>query len=182
MRTAGAPESPYDPSAPTSTSPATKPASAPGFGHAGASELGVAFGATIASDVRDLSATLAFGRFVAERFELSAIASIANVQAGAQSATLWSSLLEPAYHVVLSPSIVGVLGMGVGAAYTRRRGTGLTVAPRIGVRFAVGDRGVFTPALSYTYVTHRALDPIAELADDAVTRALRIQLGYAITW
>ena len=183
--TRAVPESPYDPpeSTPTSPAPARKPASAPaGFGPAGTSELGAAFGVTIASDVRDLSATLALGRFVAERFELSALASIAHVKAGAQSATLWSSLIEPAYHVVIAPSAVGVLGMGVGVAYTPQLGTGFAVAPRIGVRFRVGGLGVFTPALSYSYVTHRALDPIAELAADAVTRALRIQLGYAITW
>ena len=167
--TTGSPESPYDPPPPR-------------YGDAGRTELGAAFGATIAADVRDLSASIAIGRFVAPRFELSALASIANVQAGAQSATLWSSVVEPAYHLALAPSIDGLLGMGVGVAYTRRLGTGLAVAPRIGVRFPVGRFGVLTPALSFTYVTHRALDPVAELATDAVTRALRIQLGYAITW
>jgi hypothetical protein len=173
--TTASPESPYDP-------PPAKPVAPPGYGDAGSTELGAAFGATIAADVRDLSASLAIGRFVAARFELSALASLASVKAGAQSATLWSTVVEPAYHLVLAPSIFGVLGMGVGVAYTRRLGTGLAIAPRIGVRFAVGRHGVLTPALSFTYVTHRALDPIADLAADAVTRALRIQLGFAITW
>jgi hypothetical protein len=173
--TTASPESPYDP-------PATTPATPPRYAEAGSSELGAAFGVTIAADVRDLSGSLMIGRFVADRFELSALASIANVQAGAQSATLWSTVIEPAYHVALAPSIFGMLGMGVGVAYTHRLGTGLTVAPRIGVRFAIGRSGVFTPALAYAYVTHRVLDPAADLAVDAVTRALRIQLGYAITW
>jgi hypothetical protein len=177
------PESPYD--APPPANPVATPANPvapPGFGHAGSSELGAAFGVTIAADVRDLSGSLTIGRFVAERFELSALASLANVKAGAQSATLWSTVIEPAYHLALAPSIAGMLGMGVGVAYTHRLGTGLAVAPRIGVRFPVGRFGVVTPTLSYAYVTHRALDPVADLAANAVTRALRIQLGYAITW
>jgi hypothetical protein len=175
--TTASPESPYD-------APATPIAPPPpsGYGRTGSTELGAAFGVTIAADVRDLSASLAIGRFVAERFELSALASVANVKAGAQSATLWSTLVEPAYHLALAPQIFGLLGMGVGVAYTHRLGTGLAVAPRIGVRFAVGRLGVITPTLSFSYVTHRALDPVADLAATAVARALRIQLGYAITW
>src|SRR4051812_43688993 len=128
-----APQSPYDPpQAPPSATPRT------GYGHAGRFELGGAAGVSVTSDVRDVRAAPAIGWFVAERFELSAIASVANLKAGARSATLWSTLIEPSYHVALDAHTFGVLGMAVGVAYQRRLGTGLAVAPRIGLEFVVG--------------------------------------------
>lgn len=179
--TTGSPESPYD-DAPTAQTDAGHADAADDGVQAGRVELGAAVSAMISSQVRDASATLSFGRFVAERFELLALASVTSLDAGTQAATMWSSLIEPAYHLPLAPATLGVLGMGVGAAYTRALGVGLAVAPRIGVRFRVGRRSVITPALSYVYVTHRALDPADDLAVIAVTGALRLQLGYAVTW
>ena len=149
---------------------------------AGQLELGVAFGAMVAGDVRDVSATLIAGRFVTEWLELSALASVAQLRAGTQRATLWSSVVEPAYHLALAHDLDGVLGLGVGVAYHHQLGAGLAIAPRVGVRFAVGRHGVLTPALSYSFVTHGALDADADLAVIGVTRALRLQLGYAIRW
>ena len=174
-------------SAPTTPSPSSLPTTASPISpydpptNDGRIEFGAAFGATIASDVRDLSATLMLGRFVTERLELGALASVARLEAGARSATLWSTVIEPAYHLPLTAGVDGVLGMGIGLAYHHQLGAGLAVAPRIGVRFVVG-RHVVTPALAYTYVTHRALDADADLAVIGVTRALRLQLGYAIRW
>ena len=171
-----APQAPYDPpQAPPSATPRT------GYGHAGRFELGGAGGVSVASDVRDVRVAPAIGWFVAERFELSAIASVAHLKAGAQSATLWSTLLEPSYHVALDDRTFGVLGMGIGVAYQRRLGTGLAVAPRIGLEFVVGRALVITPALAYDYVTHRALDD-GDVAVAGVTSALRLQLGLAASW
>jgi hypothetical protein len=179
--TAASPESPYDVAiAPAPPLPRVAPAN--DYGHAGQFELGGAFGVTVASDVRDLSGALSFGRFVADHLKLSATASVAHLQAGARSATLWSLLVEPSYHLRLDHRTFGVLCMGVGAAYEHQLGTGFAVAPRIGVNFLVGNRGVVTPALAYEYVTHRALNGAEDLAVAAVTGALRIQLGYATTW
>src|SRR4051812_7591033 len=59
------PISPYDPP--------------PSPSRAGQLELGAAFGATIAADVRDLSATVLAGRFVTDWLELSALASVAHL-------------------------------------------------------------------------------------------------------
>jgi hypothetical protein len=182
-RTSGFPESPYDTDG-GSTTPlsASRTTGADRLVQPGRIELGVAFSAMIAADVRDVSATLSFGRFVAERFELRALGGVANLEAGAQTATQWSTTIEPAYHLPLAPATFAVLGMGVGVAHTGALGLGLAVAPRLGVRFHVGRWGVVTPALAFVYVTHRALDRSDELAVGALTGALRLQLGYALGW
>jgi hypothetical protein len=152
-----------------------------GYGHAGTIAVGVAAGATLASDVRDVSVTPRIGWFVAERFEVAATASLARLDTGAQAATLWSMLAEPAYHLAVADRTFAVLGMGVGAAYVHELGTGLAVAPRVGLEFVVGRALVITPALAYTYVAHRALDA-GDVAVAGVTGALRLQLGVAATW
>jgi hypothetical protein len=149
---------------------------------AGQTTLGGALGITATPDVRDVSAALAVGRFVADGFALSAITSVARVETDGRTATLWSMIAEPSYHLPLGRRTFGVLGMGVGMAYVKQLGAGFAVAPRIGASFALGRRSVVTPALAYEYVTHRALDRDAEPALVAVTGALRIQLGYAATW
>lgn len=152
-----------------------------GYGHAGNIVVGVAAGATLASDVRDVSVTPGVGWFVAERFAVAATVSLARLDTGAQAATLWSMLAEPSYHLALDDRTFAVVGMGVGAAYVHALGTGLAVAPRIGVEFVVGRALVITPALAYTYVAHRALAD-DDVAVAGVTGAMRLQIGVAATW
>jgi hypothetical protein len=132
--------------------------------------------------VRDVSIAPSAGRFVADNFELAAVASVSHTRAADQSITVWSTLAEPSYHLPLTATAFGVLGMGVGAAYERHLGTGLAVAPRIGVSFALGGTLVVTTALAYQYVTHSALDQRDQSAIVDLTSALRITAGVAARW
>ena len=121
------------------------------------------------------------GWFIADNLELSGILGVSNIKAGDNSATMWSAVVEPSYHLPFNRSAFGFLGMGVGAAYEQKLGAGLAVAPRIGANFLVGRSGVLTPSLQYQYITHNSM-----VQDDvtvvALTSALSVNVGYTAMW
>jgi hypothetical protein len=152
-----------------------------GYGRAGVLELGGSAGLTFSSGIRDMNFSPSLGWFVADNLELSAIGSVSHVKADENSATVWSAVVEPSYHLPFNRTMFGFLGMGVGAAYENKMGAGLAVAPRIGANFLIGRSGILTPSLTYEYITH---DSMTE--DDvtlvAVTSTLRINVGYTAMW
>ncbi len=160
-----------------------------GYGRAGVLELGGSAGLTMAQDIRALNFSPSVGWFLVDNFELSGILDVTNLKAGeGNSATIWSALVEPSFHLPLNRSMFGFVGMGVGAAYVSELGTGLAVAPRIGMDFLVGRSGILRPSLSYQYTTHDAStngDPMNGTADVtlvAVSSALRFNIGYSSMW
>jgi len=152
-----------------------------GYGRAGVLELGGSAGLQMSSEFRSLSINPSIGWFVADNLELSAILGVSNIKAGDESATMWSAVVEPSYHLPFNRSVFGFLGMGIGAAYEQRLGAGLAVAPRIGANFLVGRSGVLTPSLQYQYITHNSM-----VEDDvtvvALTSALSVNVGYTAMW
>jgi hypothetical protein len=156
-----------------------------GYGRTGVLELGGSAGFTFASDYRNVNVSPTVGWFLVDNLELSAILSISNIKAGGDSATLWSGLVEPSYHVPFNRSMFGFLGLGVGAAHVTSMGTGFAVAPRLGGNFMVGRSGVLTPSISYQYTT---IDTeMANNTDDnitvvAVSSAVQFNLGYTAMW
>jgi hypothetical protein len=77
--------------------------------------------------------------------------------------------------------------MGVGAAYVSQLGTGLAVAPRIGMDVMVGRSGILRPSLSYEYTTHDAKGMVdangnADVTLVAISSALRFNIGYSAMW
>jgi hypothetical protein len=149
---------------------------------AGLIDVGAAVGLLVAHDVRDIDIAPAVRWFVAENFALATIVSFTNTKAGDRSATLYGALVEPSYHLALAPTTFAVFGMATGAAYERHLGTSLSIAPSLGVSFAVGRYHVISTALSYAYLTHSAADVRDNAALVALTSALRIHLGYAVRW
>jgi hypothetical protein len=186
------PVSTHDPAPPVASPSATLPPGGVieqagvggpvGYGRPGVLELGGSFGLTVASGIRDMTLSPSIGWFLADNFELSGIASVANVKAGDQDATVWSALVEPSYHIPFNRTAFGFLGMGIGAAYEQKLGTGLAIAPRIGGNFLIGRSGILTPALSYEYITHNAMDSQSDVTLVAMTSALRINVGYTAMW
>lgn len=157
-----------------------------GYGRAGVLELGGSAGLMIASGFRNVNFAPMIGWFVADNLELSAIMGVTNIKAGSESATVFSALVEPSYHVPWNRSMFGFVGMGLGAAYVSELGGGLAVAPRIGAKFLVGRSGVLSPSLSYEYTTHNVDTVDEEMGKDvalvAVSSALRINIGYTAMW
>jgi hypothetical protein len=158
-----------------------------GYGRAGVLELGGAAGLTLAQDIRAVNFSPSIGWFLVDNFELSAILDVTNLKAGDESATLWSALAEPSFHLPFNRSMFGFIGMGVGAAYVSELGTGLAVAPRIGMDFLVGRSGILRPSLSYEYTTHDAMGSVDANGNSnvtlvAISSALRFNIGYSTMW
>ncbi|MBA3391868.1 MAG: hypothetical protein H0T89_04445 [Deltaproteobacteria bacterium] len=156
------------------------------YGRAGVLELGGSAGLMIAPGFRNVNIAPMVGWFFADNLELSAIMGLSNIKAGSESATVFSALVEPSYHVPFNRSTFGFLGMGFGMAYVTELGGGLAVAPRIGANVMVGRSGVLTPSLSYEYTTHN-VKPAGDGMDEklalvAVSSALRINVGYTAMW
>jgi hypothetical protein len=158
-----------------------------GYGRAGVLELGGAAGLTIAQDIRAVNISPQIGYFVVDNFELSAIFDVTNLKAGGESATLFSGLIEPSFHLPFNRSVFGFLGMGVGAAYQSDIGTGLAVAPRVGMDVMVGRSGILRPSLSYEYTTHDAMGAVDANGNSnvtlvAISSTLRFNIGYSTMW
>jgi hypothetical protein len=158
-----------------------------GYGRAGVLELGGAAGLTLAQDIRAVNFSPSIGWFLVDNFELSAVLDVTNLKAGTESATLWSALAEPSFHLPFNRSMFGMIGMGVGAAYVSQLGTGLAVAPRIGMDFLVGRSGILRPSLSYEYTTHDAMGSLdsngnADVTLVAISSALRFNIRYSTMW
>ena len=174
--------------------PAPAPASAPsvvqqagigsdvGYGRKGVLELGGSAGMMLSSQFRNINVAPSIGWFVADNFELSAIVAVSNIKAGGVSATTWSALLEPSYHLPFNRTMFGFLGMGVGGAYESHLGAGVAVAPRIGANFLVGRSGVLTPSLQYQYITHGKMDTSDDVTTVALTNAMSVNVGYTAMW
>lgn len=154
-----------------------------GYGRAGVLELGGSAGFAFASEYRNINISPTIGWFLADNFELSAIASVANIKQGsAASSTLWSALLEPSYHLPFNRSLFGFLGVGAGAAHVSGLGTGFAIAPRIGANMMIGRSGVLTPSLSYQYTTISTDMSDSEVTVVALTSAVTLNVGYTAMW
>lgn len=159
-----------------------------GYGRAGVLELGGSAGLTMAQDVRSVNFSPSVGWFLIDNFEMSAILDVTNLKAGkGSSATLWSAMAEPSFHIPVNRSLFGFVGMGIGAAYQRNLGTGLAVAPRVGMDFLIGRSGILRPSLSYEYTTHNTMaavgpDGTTSVTLVAISSALRFNIGYSSMW
>jgi hypothetical protein len=158
-----------------------------GYARAGVLELGGSAGLTLAQDIRAVNFSPSIGWFLVDNLELSAILDVTNLKAGGSSATLFSALIEPSFHLPINRSMFGFVGMGVGAAYVSEIGAGMAVAPRIGMEFLVGRSGILRPSLSYEYTTHDASGTVDEDGNTevtlvAITSALRFNIGYSTMW
>lgn len=157
------------------------------YGRAGVRELGAAAGLSIAQDIRAVNFSPSFGWFINDNFELSGILDVTNLKAGSASSTMWSALAEPSFHLPFNRSMFGFVGMGIGAAYVDELGTGLAVAPRVGMDFMVGRSGILRPSLSYEYTTHDAMGTVdangnTDVTLVAISSALRFNIGYSAMW
>jgi hypothetical protein len=158
-----------------------------GYGRAGVLELGGSAGIMLAEDFRNVNVSPSIGWFLFDNFELTGILSVSNIKTGDESATLWSALVEPSYHVPFNRSMFVFGGLGIGASYVSELGTGLAIAPRVGMNFMVGRSGVLTPSLSYQYTTHDVdtVDGTGDMTNTSlvqVSSALRVNVGYTAMW
>ncbi|MBP9084502.1 MAG: hypothetical protein KBG15_00225 [Kofleriaceae bacterium] len=155
-----------------------------GYGRAGVLELGGSAGFTVATDYRNLNFAPTIGWFVADNLELSGIVSVSNIKSGDASTTLWSTLIEPSYHLPINRSLFVFLGLGVGASHVTGAGTGFAVAPRIGTNFMIGRSGILSPSISYQYTTMDVPTSggAGAVTTVALTSAVQFNVGYTVMW
>lgn len=157
-----------------------------GYGRAGVLELGGSAGFTATSDFVQVSVTPSIGWFVADNLQLSGLLGYTYVRteddAGkATSGSITSLLVEPSYHLPLSRTAFVFGGLGMGVAHVSGPGLGLALAPRVGGNILVGRSGVLTPALSWQYTSHEAME-VPEGTVVAISAALMASVGYTVLW
>lgn len=167
----------------------TAPPAPPPYARAGLREAGASAGLALAQDLRAVNLSPSIGYYPRDNLELSGILDIANLKAGeGDSATMWSLLVEPSFHLPFNPTMYGFMGMGVGGAYVSELGSGMVVAPRVGLDFLIGRAGILRPSLAYQYTTHDVngvVDPDTGTANAtlvAISSTLRFNLGYSTMW
>ena len=158
-----------------------------GYGRAGVLELGGFFGLNAAQNVRDLNFSPQVGWFMVDNLELSLIGAVSNIKSGMDSTTMWSALVEPSLHLPFNREVFGFVGMGVGAAYISNLGSGLAVAPRLGMNLMIGRSGILSPSLTYEYTTHNTeamlnSNGTQDVTLVAISSALRVNVGYTVMW
>ncbi len=151
------------------------------YGRRGVLELGGSAGFTAATDYRQLTFAPSVGWFLADNFEISAILSLVNAKTGGDSQTIVTALLEPSYHVPITDTLFGFLGVGMGVGYVKGPGAGFAVAPRAGINYMVGRSGILSPAAFFQYTTHEATQT-PDGAVLAVSSAYGLQIGYTVMW
>jgi hypothetical protein len=157
-----------------------------GYGRAGVLELGGSAGFTATGDFTQINITPSIGWFVADNLQLSGRLGFTYVAAddaagNRQDGSMTSLLVEPSYHFPFNRTTFAFAGIGVGGAYASGPGLGFAMAPRIGGNFLVGRSGILTPALSWQYTTHEAMD--TELGTLlVVSSAVMANIGYTVMW
>lgn len=152
------------------------------YGRAGVLELGGSAGFLAASGFQSLSVNPSVGWFLADNLQMSAIMGVSYVSTAESSATLFSLLVEPSYHVPFSQRTFGFLGLGMGGSSAKDVGFGFAIAPRLGANILIGRSGILTPSLSYQYTTHEVTEMRQDTPLAAISTALMANIGYTVMW
>lgn len=149
-----------------------------GYGEKWSREAGVSAGLMAAPGVYAATISPQFGWFIADHIEVSTIFSLTRIEAGMESSTVATAILEPSYHYKIDRKTQMFAGMGFGYAYLSDQGHGATYVVRGGMQFLVGRRGIFAPTISYEFRTQEEKLAAHSLAYLASHNALRLNLGY----
>lgn len=141
-------------------------------------EVGVSAGLMGARGLFAATISPQFGWFIADNIEVSTIVSLTRIEAGMDSSTAATAILEPSYHYKIDHKTQMFAGMGFGYAYLSDAGHGATYAVRGGFQFMLGRRGIFAPTVSYEFRTQDKKLVSNDLDYIAAHNALRLNLGY----
>lgn len=148
------------------------------YGEKWSREAGVSAGLMAAPGVYAATISPQFGWFIADHLEISTILSLTRIDAGMDSATVATAILEPSYHYEIDRRTQMFAGIGFGFAYLSDQGHGATYTVRGGMQFLVGRRGVLAPTISYELRTQEEKLAAHSLAYLATHNALRLNFGY----
>ncbi|HVK71891.1 MAG TPA: hypothetical protein VM734_01170 [Kofleriaceae bacterium] len=136
-------------------------------------ELGGSAGFTSGNDSTRINVSPSFGYFFVDSWQLSAIVDLAYLTVGGVDSKSIAGIAEISYHLPLGRSrmIFGEAGFGVGPIHQSGMGTGVALAPEVGVNLILGENGILTPAVGYRYTTI-----------DGMHNALTFNMGYTVAW
>ncbi|MCA9556944.1 MAG: hypothetical protein H6704_15505 [Myxococcales bacterium] len=151
------------------------------YGRAGVLELGGSIGFTSAEDFTQVSANPQIGWFFADNLQLSALSGVTYAEVDDDSATTFSLVAEPSYHLPFNDRTFAFFGLGAGVAYASDPGAGFLVQPRLGMNFLVGRSGILSPYVSAQYST---VDSVSTQRGTvlAVDFAVAGNIGYTVMW
>jgi len=93
--------------------------------------------------------------------------------------------MEPSYHVPLTRTVWGFLGMGFGVASVPMSNdsssVGFDLAPRIGANLLVGRSGLLSPAFFMDYTTGQTVETSGGRIL-VVNTSYGMQVGYTVMW
>lgn len=151
------------------------------YGRTGVLELGGSLGLNKATDFTQFNATPSIGWFFMDNVQLSVLLGFNYIDAGGESSTLFTGLLEPSLHIPLNNSTFVFGGVGFGGAYASDPGAGFAVSPRLGMNFMVGRSGILTPSLHFNYSTSEVIQTNqGQLL--AVSTSYGLNVGYTVMW
>ena len=151
------------------------------YGAAGTIEMGASLGVGRIVDRAQLDVGPWIGWFVADRTELSAIFWIHDVERSRAARSYVTLLVEPSFHHRFNDSVLGFLGVGLGASHVDAVGAGFALAPRVGLKIVLGRAGVLVPAIQVLYSASRIVET-NEGTVLAMYGAPSASFGYAIAW
>lgn len=158
------------------------------YGRAGVLELGGAAGFSAASDYTRFELSPSIGLFVVDNLQLSLIGSFNHISIGetdtteGDSLTELKALIEPSFHLPLSQTVFGFLGMGAGVSYLTGSEAGFALQPRLGANFLVGRSGILTPALTVAYSTVESLRTPDGTRLLGIKTSYGMNVGYTVMW
>ena len=165
-----------------------------GYARAGVLELGGFGNVTLAETFTSIGCSPTVGWFIFDNLEISAITTVnfvsqETVVVDANGVTVVDDvdstvlllLVEPSYHLKLTPVMYGFLGIGAGlASQEPGAGAGFAVAPRFGLNLLIGRSGIFTPALVAVYQTAEARD--TPQGSSGVSGTFGLSAGFTVMW
>lgn len=171
-------DSPSNPEVQATALPSVAGRRVRGYAKQGVWELGGAVSLVTGSRQKQAGIAPTLGYFVIDYVEISLIPQVDYAKlSGTAGRTRLVGLIEPSWHVQLSGPLFFFFGAGIGVAHEKATGTGLALAPRIGVNALIGGNGVATAGFEYIY----SASPKATVEErDSATLGLRA--GYTIAW
>lgn len=158
------------------------------YGRAGVLELGGSAGFSAADNYARYELSPSIGLFVLDNVQLSLITAFNHIRLGdtdtsdGDNLTELRALVEPSFHLPLSQTVFGFLGLGAGVSYLTGSDAGFALQPRIGANFLVGRSGVLTPAFNVAYSTVESLRTPEGTRLLGINTSYGLNVGYTVMW
>jgi hypothetical protein len=110
-------------------------------------ELGGVLALTHASETTTFRIAPSVGYFIVDNIELTLFPELGILKVEDETDVTFGAMLEPSYHLPVSDSLYGFLGVGFGLRYAEDPGVDFALRPKLGMDFMIGRSGILKPAV-----------------------------------